>query len=817
MSDKSIKIIFGKNFWISSAIAGLFIVSGVFWGISKFDIHNAETRIIVTIDYLKQQYNGYQKYNDTTEAKSMVRQNWTLQLVKDCPLDVKSEELKEWSDILWVTGISVLDSNGNLLAEYDGDGIGYNVIKKYLNNDTVLDCLKYSRKSYTRRILLVDESFVDVSMRQCASGNGIIILYRHVKKEFSEKSTLSIQSLLDGFNVEKNGTFIITRDSEIIASNDHKYVGCNVADNEVIQSIRSKFKANHLVEVKSKNIMQHYYGAYSYGHDFCIYAYFTEGQVYETTFHAVMIAVFIYILILIAVQIIRFHSTKKLVDRQEAQEAEYRKQLENKNKELMLAVKREESANKSKQDFLFNMSHDIRTPMNAIIGFTDLALIHINNREQVNNYLKKISVSSQHLLSLINDVLDMSRIESGKVKLEEKEVHLPELIHNLRDILQANVSSKNQSLFINTNNVTDEDIMADPLRLNQILLNILSNAIKFTPSGGTISLKIKELNSQDPEYGDYQFHIEDNGIGMSKEFQSHIFESFTREENSTVSGIQGTGLGMTITKNIVDLMGGDINLESTPGKGSKFVVSLKFKKIKSAPCIQKISYLEGLKALVVDDDTDTCLNISHMLRDVGMRSEWTTTGKEAIIRAQEAFNQKDVFKAYIIDYLISDMNGIEIIRRIKKYIGDSIPIIILTAYDWTDIEEEAKEAGVTSFCAKPIFLSDLTKVLAEPFTEKKDSIKLLESNYDFRDKRILLVEDNELNMEIAVTVLQSQGFKIDTAENGKVAVDKIIEQSGDFYDLVLMDIQMPVMDGYEAARQIRLLNDDKKSKLPIHP
>ena len=509
--------------------------------------------------------------------------------------------------------------------------------------------------------------------------------------------------------------------------------------------------------------------------------------------------------------------------RKEAKEKESaRLALEEKNHELAEskdalsdALVAAEHANRAKTTFLNNMSHDIRTPMNAIVGFTALAASHIDNPAQVKDYLGKISVSSQHLLSLINDVLDMSRIESGKVTIAEGDVHLPDIIHDLRTIIQSSITAKQLELFIDTQDILHEDIITDRLRLNQILLNILSNAIKFTPNGGMISFRVVEKPSSYADKAVFEFRIKDNGIGMSKEFQKTIFEAFTRERSSTVSGIQGTGLGMAITKNIVDMMGGTITVNSEEQKGSEFIVELPCKISGNYTKVEPLPELRGLRALVADDDTNTCLSVCSMLREIGMRPDWTNYGKEAVVRAKDALDSSDAFKAYIIDWMMPDINGIETVRRIRKIIGDSAPIIILTAYDWADIEDEAREAGVTAFCSKPLFMSELRNVLSQPFCTPAETKKEEEAAPDFKGKRILLAEDNEMNQMIAVAILGEAGFAVEIANDGEEAVNKMKEMPADYYDIILMDIQMPHMDGYEAARLIRALDDSRKANIPI--
>ena len=487
------------------------------------------------------------------------------------------------------------------------------------------------------------------------------------------------------------------------------------------------------------------------------------------------------------------------------------------NQALSDAVAAAETANRAKSTFLSNMSHDIRTPMNAIIGFTTLALSNIDDKDRVKDYLAKTLASSNHLLSLINDVLDMSRIESGKIHLEEVEVNLSDVLHDLKTIVSGQIYAKQLELYMDATDVTDEDVYCDKTRLNQILLNLLSNAIKFTPAGGTVSVRVRQLAGKVHGCGQYEFRIKDNGIGMSPEFAKKIFEPFERERTSTVSRIQGTGLGMAITKNIVDMMGGTIEVQTAQGKGSEFIICLPMRTQDEHRPVEKITELEGLKALVVDDDFNTCDSVTKMLVKVGMRAEWTLSGREAVLRARQSIEMSDVYHAYIIDWRLPDMNGIEVTRQIRS-LHDDTPIIILTAYDWSDIEMEAKVAGVTAFCAKPMFMSDLRETLMSALGQKSaDAVQglLPEKNADFKGKHILLVEDNELNREIAQEILREYGFRVDTAENGAVAVEKVRTAAPGSYDLVLMDVQMPVMDGYTATRQIRALEDPALAGIPI--
>lgn len=732
-------------FWTVSLTVGV-LLFGLVFAVSKHqDELDCKERLVTTFEFFKTQTSAYSKYNDTAVAKSLVRESAAVHaLERDCTLDASEAELRQYTETLWMTGVALLDPTGSLISEYTEDGVGYEAIRDGLPEIASLGLVDAPDKTYVKRVELRDGSFVDVALHAFSARDGIILAYRHTKEAFAQKSVLSVQTLLDGYDMNTVGTFLLVRSNVVEASNDPAMIGVDVTSHAMLRRIRATNQSEKLTYVLDGRGAK-YYGMYTHGRDFVLYAYVPTQNIYRSMMPNLAAMLILYSVMLAVVQGLRWNAEQKYRQREAAAEHAYKEALEKKNHELEIAVQQEAAANRAKRDFLFNMSHDIRTPMNAIIGYTTLAETNLTQPAKVADYLRKISTASQHLLSLINDVLDMSRIESGRVVLEQKPVHLPTLVQDVQDIIQSNVTAKGLSFAVDLAGVRDADVVADPLRLQRILLNILSNAVKFTPSGGSITLRVVEKSGADEtlpanpdgraasgvsegaggsisvgpagpgsdgagestsmeaagavssgagestsmatagtasngapvRYGDYEFYVRDTGIGMSAEYQKHIFEQFSREETSTVSKTEGTGLGMPITKRLVEMMDGSIDLLSVQGQGTEFTVHLR------------------------------------------------------------------------------------------------LPL-----------------------CGAP----KKETPVADP---------------EFAGMRLLVVEDNELNMEITTTVLEEAGFVVDQAINGQVALEKIATAAPGQYALVLMDIQMPVMDGYEATRRIRALPDPAKAQIPI--
>ena len=486
-----------------------------------------------------------------------------------------------------------------------------------------------------------------------------------------------------------------------------------------------------------------------------------------------------------------------------------RSQLYELEKARQAAIK----ANKAKSEFLANMSHDIRTPMNAIVGMTAVATAHIDDRKQVQNCLRKITLSSKHLLGLINDVLDMSKIESGKLTLTTEQISLKEVVEGIVNIIQPQVKTKKQNFDIHVENILTENVWCDCVRLNQVLLNLLSNATKYTPEGGSILLSLSEEKSPKGEnYVRIHIKVKDNGIGMTPDFLKKIYESYSRADGARIHKTEGAGLGMSITKYIVDAMDGTIDIQSEPNKGTEFLLMFDFEK---ASAMEMDMVLPPWNMLVVDDDELLCKTATDALKSIGIKAEWTLSGEKAIELVNQHHNKKEDYQIILLDWKLPGMNGIQAAKEIRRNLGDDVPILLISAYDWSEFEAEAREAGISGFISKPLFKSTLYHSLRRYMNVETEHGQTLGQSIDLSGRRILLAEDNELNWEVASELLSDLGVELDWAEDGKVCLDKFQKSSEGYYDFILMDIRMPHMTGYEATEAIRRLNHPDALSVPI--
>ena len=680
---------------------GLILFLMTYFSSFSLDLNNAQSKLIETVDSIKEQSANYVKYNETAIAKSLVRQ---AVAVENVSRELQAGKfLEDIVDDYWLTGIVEVDEDGNLLRQYVTDDVDYEMVMDFVS-DALKNVVEYSSETYINRYQLDDNSYVDIACHK--TSNGVVLAYRHVLEQFASNSRLSIQDVLNGYPEKENGTIVVMQKDKIVASNNLDLLVEGSSD--IVDEIRKCNEANTLVRINSHSV----YGMYSHGRDFFVYIYVNPSMVYNTTVPNVSIVMVFYCLVIGIILFIRNRQNNMFVLERQRQEEAYKKELEDKNRELELAIKQEAKANRSKQEFLFNMSHDIRTPMNAIIGFTSLAQSHLDDKEMLDSYLKKISTSSEYLLSLINDVLDMSRIESGKLKIEESHVNLPSILDDIRDIVSSNVQKKQLNFNIYTIDLKDENVLTDPLKLKQVLLNVLANAIKFTPSGGYVNLSLVQKDG----YGNYDFIVEDNGIGISKEFQEHIFEQFSREATSTVSRVQGTGLGLSISKAIVDMMGGSISVESESGKGSKFTISLCFKvtdETTDNKIISSNNIIDTNKKILLVEDNELNYEIAKtVLEEAGFRVDGASNGKEAIDKASN--NTYDVI---LMDIQMPIMDGYEATKELRK-LGNRTPIIAMTANAFSEDRKKAEDVGMDGYIAKPIDVNKLVSSIVNILSDQ---------------------------------------------------------------------------------------------------
>ena len=490
-------------------------------------------------------------------------------------------------------------------------------------------------------------------------------------------------------------------------------------------------------------------------------------------------------------------------------------ELKRQQKILQDALLVAQKANDAKRDFLSRMSHEIRTPMNAIIGMSAITFNYLDDKKRTADCLSKITFSSKHLLMLLNDVLDMSKIENGKLNIRQELFDLKNLVTSLADINYGLATAKGLAFEIVISGFKDELLLGDSMRVNQILLNLLSNAIKFTPKGGSVRLEIRMLRSASDKIW-LRFIVKDSGIGMKKEFLEHLYEPFEQADNGIARKYGGTGLGMAITKNLVAIMDGTIEVESQEGAGTTFMVDLPFGVSKVDK--KTAADMEEMRVLVVDDDNDTCEHAAVLLKGMGVNVDWALNGFEAIEKVRSACEDDGrCYDVCFIDWCMPELDGIETARRMRRYVDPDVLIIIISAYDWSGIEEQAKAAGVNAFIAKPFFASNLYNTLLTVSRKPELGFSAVgnKETYDFGGKKVLLVEDNELNMEIASELLKFVNLQVEHAENGKVAVNIFRNSKEKEYALIFMDIQMPLMNGYDAARCIRSSEHPAAGTIPI--
>lgn len=488
-----------------------------------------------------------------------------------------------------------------------------------------------------------------------------------------------------------------------------------------------------------------------------------------------------------------------------------------KNEMLHTALTAAEQANAAKSDFLSRMSHEIRTPMNAIIGMATIAANCIGNDEQVIDCLSKIGISSRFLLALINDILDMSRIESGKILLKNENIPFEEFIHSLNSICFSQAQAKN----IDYESIIDPSVedcyLGDAMKLQQVIINLLSNAVKFTPNGGKVTMSVRQMRKTKND-AVLRFVVNDTGCGISEEFLPHLFEPFSQEHNSNICMYNGTGLGLAICKNLVSLMDGKVDVRSIVGVGSEFTVEVKLgitEESKQHAQKMQIHNFSNLTALVVDDDVCVCEHAVMTLKEIGVTGEWVDSGKKAIEVVSEKWSHGAYYDLVLVDWKMPDMDGIETARNIRQIVGPDVTIIIMTAYDWASIELEAKKAGVNLLISKPMFKSTLISAFSKAFNEKNEEAATLPKDYDFTGKRALLAEDHPLNVEVAKRLLEHKGFTVEVAENGLKALEKFTTNPVGYYDIILMDIRMPEMDGLQSARSIRRWGKADAKTIPI--
>ena len=706
--------------WGLHLIVGVLFMVGIVFFSGWRALRATEERFCQTLDFVKSQSTSFEKYNDTVVAKALRRAAVAVhQLAQDPALDFSDPQcLKKQTETLWLTGISVLAPDGTLLCESTTNGIGYARFGEQLKNDTVLDVFSYLQKTYLKRVLLEDGSAVDVAAYRAEDKDVILLAYRYTPAEFVEGTALSIQSILDGYSAETSGTLFIVQDDQVIASNRPELIGQDAADSPLVQGIRKVVTAETLTHTRGWNGSGCYFGMYCHGRSFDLYAYTDERSVFRESLPLILMALVSYILLVMILQVLRRRSVQEMEQQKKEQEKKYQAQLEEQNRKLEIALQHEGAANRAKREFLFNMSHDIRTPMNAIIGYADLAEKHRQEPERLQGYLKNIQVSGEKMLSIIDNVLELSRIESGKVTLEETAVEAGSIFESCVVMVQPELERKHQTMTVEKH-TPNPYLYMDTSRILEVILNLVSNAIKYTGDGGHIRCAIRQLPSDREGWCVQELSVADNGIGMSEEFQQHIFEAFARERSSTVSGVEGSGLGMGIVKKLVDLMDGSIDIQSKLGEGSTFTVYIPCRLARQEDAVPKRAAervdktgLAGRRILLAEDNDLNAEITAELMGEEGLLVDRAENGAHCLEMLEKA--PAGMYDAILMDVQMPVLDGYEATQKIRRLTDPwraNIPIIAITANAFAEDRQRALEVGMDDHVAKPIDMAKLIPVL----------------------------------------------------------------------------------------------------------
>ena len=708
-------------FWTVSLTVGVLLFGLVFVVSKHQDELDCKERLVTTFEFFKTQTSAYSKYNDTAVAKSLVRESAAVHaLERDCTLDASEAELRQYTETLWMTGVALLDPAGGLVSEYTEDDVGYEAIRGGLPDIATLGLVDAPDKTYVKRVELPDGSFADVALHALSAGDGILLAYRHTKEAFAQKSVLSMQTLLDGYDRNTVGTFLLVRSNVVEASNDPAMIGVDVTRQGMLRGIRATNQSEKLTFVLDGRGAK-YYGMYTHGRDFVLYAYVPARNIYRSMMPNLAVLLILYIVVIALIQGLRWNGEQKFRKREVEAERAYKEALEKKNHELELAVQQEAAANRAKRDFLFNMSHDIRTPMNAVIGMTEIAKQHLNEPAYVKDCLEKVSLAGNHLLTLINDILDISKIESGRMTLDPVPFSLRESVDEMVAIVRQTAAENQLGFAVQIHDVTQDIIVADPLRLRQILLNLLGNAVKYTEPGGHVRFDVSEKAV--PGRTDrtrLQFIIADDGIGMSEEFQKTMYTSFSRATDSRINKIQGSGLGLAIARQMTELMGGEIQCESAPGRGTTFRVVFELPTASALP-MQPAPRTEadgtpgglaGMRVLAAEDNDLNWEIIHTMLEEYGIVSDRAENGQICLDILHDAAAPH--YDIVLMDVQMPVMDGREATRRLRADPDPALrdlPIVAMTADAFAEDVAACREAGMDAHIAKPVDIKQVLRTL----------------------------------------------------------------------------------------------------------